>query len=155
MLERDADDLKRELEALIRKKNGKQTVVEKKKKQVDKAREKHRKEATLAIEKQHKQNLDIYLKHIREMWQRFGYQWVQRKGQGPGRTAYCKFVWRFKNPYEADEMDKELWEDMECYEEGIQGMEEDLGRRGIADITGNGDSNGDADAIMEEESPDV
>ncbi|RKF59250.1 hypothetical protein GcC1_176021 [Golovinomyces cichoracearum] len=74
MLERDADDSKRELEALIRKKNGKQTVVEKKKKRVDNAREKHRKEATLAIEKQHKQKLDIHLKHIREMWQRFGYQ---------------------------------------------------------------------------------
>ncbi|RKF81485.1 hypothetical protein GcM1_182016 [Golovinomyces cichoracearum] len=36
-----------------------------------------------------------------------------------------------------------------------QGMEEDLGRRGIADITGNGGSNGDADAIMEGKSPDV
>ncbi|RKF76631.1 hypothetical protein GcC1_070011 [Golovinomyces cichoracearum] len=43
MLERDADDLKRELEALIRKKNGKQTVVKKNKKQIDKACEKHRK----------------------------------------------------------------------------------------------------------------
>ncbi|RKF79105.1 hypothetical protein GcM1_205021 [Golovinomyces cichoracearum] len=54
MLESDADDLKRELEALIRKKNGKQTVVEKKKKRADKACEEHRKEATLAIEKQQK-----------------------------------------------------------------------------------------------------